>query len=429
MRASFAFLLPLACAPLLLAGLQPIDAGLPDRSVVTVEAHRGGYRLVRNGEPYFVKGAGGQDHLEELADAGGNSIRTWSTGRSTKKLLDEAHRHGLTVTLGVWLRRTGDGIDYSDAKAMKRQADKVRSAVERFKDHPALLMWAIGNEMEGDGNDPDVYAQLESLAQLVHELDPHHPAMTVIADLGGGKKVRDLNRFAPSIDIVGINSYGAVGSVPERYRSAGGKRPYVITEFGTRGHWESPRTAWGTPIELSSTEKAELYREGHTKAVGKEKLCVGAYAFLWGNKQETTATWYGMLLPDGTRLGCVDAMSEIWTGEAPENRCPEINSLKLTADRVKVGSTFTATLKAKDPDKDRLEVEWVLRSASDGNGSYGGREDQLDSFPRSILTSKPNRAKVRAPDKPGPYRLFAYVRDGEGGAAVHNLPLLVEARQ
>lgn len=397
--------------------------------MVTIEAARKGHRLILNGEPYFVNGVGGKEHLEELAEAGGNSIRTWSTGRSTKELLDRAHRNGLTVTLGVWLRRTGNGIDYSDPKAMERQVQSVRTAVERYKDHPALLIWALGNEMEAEGNDPKVYEQLEVLAQLVHELDPHHPTMTVIADLGGGKKVRDLNRLAPSIDIIGINSYGAAASVPERYKNAGGKRPYMITEFGTRGHWESPRTEWGTPIELSSTEKAEFYRDSYEKAVLKEKLCLGAYAFLWGDKQEATATWYGMLLPDGARLGCVDAMSEIWTGKAPKNRCPEIDSLKLSTDRVKAGSTFTATLKAKDPDKDRLKVEWVLRRASDGNGSYGGHEDALDAFPRAIITAKSSRAKLRAPDEPGAYRLFAYVRDGKGGAAVHNLPLLIEARR
>ena len=38
-----------------------------------------GKGITRGGEPYFVKGAGGEKHLDELVAAGGNSIRTWTT--------------------------------------------------------------------------------------------------------------------------------------------------------------------------------------------------------------------------------------------------------------------------------------------------------------------------------------------------------------
>src|SRR6516165_2880256 len=62
-----------------------------------------GWRLLRGGEPYFIKGAGGDGSKAELARAGGNSIRTWSVDGDTPRVLDEARRLGLTVTLGIWL--------------------------------------------------------------------------------------------------------------------------------------------------------------------------------------------------------------------------------------------------------------------------------------------------------------------------------------
>ena len=42
-----------------------------------------GFQLLRNGAPYYVRGAGGNKHLKELAYIGGNSIRTCQqlTGR------------------------------------------------------------------------------------------------------------------------------------------------------------------------------------------------------------------------------------------------------------------------------------------------------------------------------------------------------------
>ncbi|MEO0579157.1 MAG: hypothetical protein AAFZ58_10750, partial [Pseudomonadota bacterium] len=62
-----------------------------------------GWELLRGGEPYFIRGAGGDQSLEALARAGANSVRTWDAenvrGESdVGVLLDEAHALGLTVT-------------------------------------------------------------------------------------------------------------------------------------------------------------------------------------------------------------------------------------------------------------------------------------------------------------------------------------------
>ena len=170
----------------------------------------GRFDLIRDGEPFFVKGAGGADHLDQLAAAGGNSIRTWGVGKGTEKLLDEAHAAGLTVTLGIWLERVGSGFDYGSKDAIARQTKMVRDAAEKYRATrpPDVEPRERGR---GHGDDPRYYEHLEDLATMVHELDPDHPTMTVIAELGeGGHKVKDLERLAPSIDAVGINSYGGI---------------------------------------------------------------------------------------------------------------------------------------------------------------------------------------------------------------------------
>jgi len=58
--------------------------------------HQGdGYSLLRDGQPYFVKGAVGSVHLEELVAAGGNSIRAGATA------LDRAQALGLSVLVDL----------------------------------------------------------------------------------------------------------------------------------------------------------------------------------------------------------------------------------------------------------------------------------------------------------------------------------------
>lgn len=99
------------------------------RSAIVRTAGR--FDLIRDGRPFFVKGAGGADHFDQLAAAGGNSIRTWGVGKGTEKLLDEAHAAGLTVTVGIWLERVGAGFDYGSQDAIARQTKMGKNPYER----------------------------------------------------------------------------------------------------------------------------------------------------------------------------------------------------------------------------------------------------------------------------------------------------------
>ncbi len=400
--------------------------GAAGQSRVVLEAVDGGHRLIRDGEPYFVNGAGGDTRLAELAAAGGNSIRTWSTD-SIGAILDEAHKHKLTVCVGFWIGHERHGFDYQDEAAVVKQFNDCRAAVCKYKDHPAVLTWAVGNEMEGDGTNPAIWYAVDHIARECKRIDPNHPTMTVIADLGKSK-VQNIERFCPNIDIIGVNSYGGVSSLAERYRATGGSKPYIVTEFGPHGPWEVGKTGWGSPIEATSTAKGRTYADGYHKAVATQKgLCLGSYAFLWGHKQETTATWFGMLLPDGSRLAAVDAMAEAWTGAPPSNRCPRIGSLVADkTNKLKPGQVVKAKLLASDPEEDPLSINWVLRSDSGTIGTGGDYQVDESSFADAVSSTGAETA-VTVPAGGGGYRLFAYVYDGQGGAAVANVPLYVDA--
>ena len=400
------------------------------QSVVRLENEDGRYRLTRNGEPFFIHGAGGAVHLRELATAGANSIRTWEA-ENVGDVLDAAHAQGLTVTVGMWLGHERHGFDYQDADAVAKQLEACRAAVKRYKDHPAVLMWCVGNEMEGDGKNLAVWYAVNHIARECKRIDPDHPTMTVIAEVDA-TKVKAVEGLCPDIDIVGINSYGGIVTLAERYREAGGTKPYVVTEFGPLGPWEVSKTDWGAPIEPSSTEKAAHYAAGYDAAVTKQPgLCLGAYAFLWGEKQETTATWFGMLLPDGSKLGPVDEMSRNWKGQRPPNLCPEVTELRLDGPaELKPGDSVDAKLTASDPDGDPLAVRWVLREdpvfIGVGGDPQEGNPEVADAVRGdATIDDGVANARLTAPSYGGAYRLFAYVSDGKQGAAVANVPFKV----
>jgi hypothetical protein len=82
------------------------------------------------------------------------------------------------------------------------------------------------------------------------------------------------------------------------------------------------------PDEITSTQKAAAYRKSY-EAFTADPLCLGSFAFMWGTKQEASATWFGMLLSTGEKTASVDELTQLWTGKAAKNLCPVIESLEL----------------------------------------------------------------------------------------------------
>jgi hypothetical protein len=396
---------------------------------IPVELHQtdDGWQLLRDGEPYLIRGAGGTHSLQQLADAGANSIRTWDAD-NLDDLLDEAHDLGLTVTVGIWLGHERHGFDYNDKTQVAEQLERARQAVLRYKDHPAVLLWGIGNEMEGfdSGDDPAIWTAVNDVAAMVKALDPAHPTMTVTAEIGGGR-IKSLHKHSPAIDIHGINSYGGAPSLATRFREGGATKPYILTEFGPPGAWEVPKTQWGAAHEPTSTQKASLYRQHYERAViEQEGLALGSYAFTWGFKMEATATWFGMFLSDGSRLGAVDVMTEIWSGSPSADLAPAVEPLHIDVPaKLDPGEKLRVGAKVTDPEGGATSVRWVLRPESNEYVTGGDFRPNLPDIEGAIIEGNSSAALLQMPSEPGPYRLFLYVYDEAGNAATANLPLLV----
>lgn len=388
-----------------------------------------GWELLRGGRPYFIRGAGGDAPLPPLAAAGANSVRTW--GGDPGRVLDEAHALGLTVTVGIWLGHERHGFDYSDEARVAEQLERARQIVLRYRDHPALLIWGIGNEMEGfaEGDDPAVWAAVNRVAAMVKELDPHHPTMTVTAFVHG-QRIEYVHRRSPAIDIHGVNAYGGASRIPQLLRAGGATKPFLLAEFGPPGPWEAPRTGWGAPQEPTSDAKARVYRETYEKAVlGAEGMALGSYAFLWGHKMEGTETWLGMFLEDGARTAAVDVMAELWSGRRVAEHAPVVDPLQIegTAE-VSPGEVVRVRAAAVDPDGNEIRLRWALRPESGEYLTGGDFRRGLPEIEGAVFEAGRDGARVRMPREPGPYRLFLYAYDASGRAGTANVPLLVKGQ-
>ncbi|MEJ1960877.1 MAG: glycoside hydrolase family 2 TIM barrel-domain containing protein [Gammaproteobacteria bacterium] len=392
-----------------------------------VREANGDFALLRNGKPYFIRGGGGWTFLDELVAAGGNSIRTWGDEKNDPVAFDEAQRHNLTVTAGLWLPHAKEGFDYADPEQVRQLIARMRAYVQRYRSHPALLLWGVGNEMEtGAEADPNVWKAVEAVAAMVHEVDPHHPTITALAEISEAK-LESLRKYCPSIDALGVNSYASLLSLPERLRQFGWRKPYLLTEFGPAGPWgQVPVTSWNAPLEPTSTEKADFYYQAYQKAVASAKgRALGSYVYFWGIEPTivVTHTWYETFLPGShERLGAVEALTQAWRGKPPPNRAPRLRALHSSADRERVapGSAHTALVDVDDPDGDPVSVRWEVRSEST---AMTGLPPPV--IPDCIDKGEALAVTFSAPREPGAYRLFVYVSDGRGNAATANVPFMV----
>lgn len=415
--------------------INPVNQNQP--IAVELIEKNGQFHLYRDGEPTFIKGARtlGAMYMGKVAEYGGNSVRV-GYGDGIQEVLDKAHELGLSVLVGLPVRAERDGFDYSDEEAVTAQFERVKEIVQTYKNHPAVLMWVIGNELDHiPGNRPydlTLWDAVNDIARMIHETDPHHPAMTVIGT-GMPEKLADLMERAPDLDLLGINAYADLVDVPEWLDEYGWNKPFAVTEWGPSGHWEVPRTEWGAVIEETSAEKAELYKQRYRDVIEADPRSVGSYAFLWtSNRMERTHTWYNMFHDDGSEKAAVEVMRYLWTGEWPENRAPRIEAFTINGlnafDSIflEEGQVHTAKVEASDPDGDPLHVDWELLPELDEFAAYAGQGETKPDYIGDFIVSAGDTVKeieFRVPADPDrTYRLFVYVYDGHGNVGVANIP-------
>jgi hypothetical protein len=406
-------------------------------SVVRVEKTVDGWHLLRDGTPHFVKGAcvwGHEDYkiyapLEELAAAGANSARTYHE-KDAQSTLDRAEKLGLTVTLGFDIVPARSGTDFSDAQTVAAIEQRLRAYVKKYKDHPALLAWGLGNELELSQNDPNkrvpIFRALNRLAQVAKQLDPNHPTVIVVAGMEPSKAAQ-INELCPDVDIIGINSYAPLTTLPAKLSEWKFERPYFVTEWGPNGHWESPHTSWNAPVEPTSVQKARQYERAYLDGIlGDGRRCLGSYAFIWGHKQETTATWFGLFLKSGERVNAQDSLTKLWTGRAPKFPCPDISPIAIVGEKFAPGAPISAEIKVSS--QRPVQIEWLLARESDDRKNGGDAERAPAFFRDGIINQGAGKAEITAPQTAGAYRVFVFARDDKGGAATANFPFLVEAK-
>jgi len=367
-----------------------------------VEKTELGFQLIRNGAPYYVKGVGGEGNYEKMVQIGANSVRVWGV-ENAESVLDEAQKKGISVMLGLWMNQERQGFDYDNSEKVQKQFNYYKTIIERYKNHPALLMWGIGNELDLDYKNPNAWNAVQDIAKFIHQADPNHPTSTVTAGLDSMDVVY-INERCPDIEILGINTYGDIGNVS---------------------------------LEQTSSQKRDLYYNSYQNYIEPNKnYCLGSYAFYWGNKQEYTETWFGLFSKDNFPTEAVDALEENFKGEKVKNPAPSLSKIsldgKIASENISLKAEETyraeAVLNSKDAENKNVKFNWRILEESTDKKSGGDAEAEAQEI-QGLIESRMNSSsiKLRAPETPGNYRLFVTVKNN-GKIAYANIPFRVLPR-
>jgi O-antigen biosynthesis protein len=204
-----------------------------------------------------------------MREAGINAIRTYTP--PPRWLLDLAYRHGIYVMVGVPWPQHLAFLD--DRSLVTATFEAVRSTVQRCAGHPALLAFAIGNEIPativrwyGRERIERFLAKLYRIARSIDKLTP----ITYV-----NFPTTEYLRL-PFLDFVAFNVYletpGKLSSYLARLQNIAGDRPLVMAEIGL----DSRRNGLDVQAESLDWQVRLAFDEG----------CAGTFVFAW------TDEWY-----------------------------------------------------------------------------------------------------------------------------------------
>lgn len=398
-------------------------------SKVELKGEKGSWYLEVDGIPFYIKGVGcglakgrnGEDYLKLAKELGANVVRTWGVDQGTKEYLDLALKYGLKVCAGIWLNfvdeRGWPSYIYNE-EYKKEKKKEVLDYVNEFKNHPAILFWNLGNEAiywTKDFEERIAIAKfLENLIQEIHRLDPNHPV--IYASTQDFEELKIIKEYVPSLDILGINSYGTIRFSHGKWEYLGFNIPYVITEFGPYGPWDRPKDLNGISIEQSDEEKAKLYKYHLEQIFEFKGYNLGAFVFHLGETTQESMTWWNINEGDLKRRSFW-IIHNLYTGKNYLPAFPKIKKFTLSKYKVKPNEFIDIFVDAEGRD---LKYSYKISTAIEGILKY-----YVNDWIETEVIEEAKRVKIRAPDKEGIYRVYCFVKDKEGNVTSCNRSISV----
>lgn len=413
-------------------------------------------KVLVNGVEWEVKGAACNGRYSDLAGYGGNTVRAYSARLNFRNTLDQIYESGSMTHLGLpFTQYRSNSKVYTDDTAFQTMLDNILLIVDDLRNHPAVLCWCIGNELESEHQEETIiWDRVQQAAEAIRALDPAHPiTVAVTSPSQTSTKITYIAENCPDLDFLSVNCYQTnLAELDDRLVSLGWNRPFMVTEFGPTGTWsrnylDGRITDWNALVELSSSENAAQYQACLDIISGYGEACIGSFPFLWGHQTHgEVLSWYGMFTKEGYALPSVEVMSRYWNGEDAAVSAPvvksyrtsiELNGVNLSTQLNNVVSSSQAcTAKVYASSENPLRYRWFIyrdnvyddagniteaaHACADGSMDENANADLFVDRTQKAVT-------FNAPSEAGNYRLHVLVFDDKSRKAAQvSLPFRVQ---
>jgi hypothetical protein len=254
--------------------------------------------------------------IQLIKEMNANTVYTFldfGTGAQAADILNNLYKNGIMAIVTV----DEDGSN---------NTTKITEIVNAYKNHPAILMWTIGNEWNlnyyhdkfGSHLTPTT-AKLQAsadatelAAQQIKGLDTIHPVASIHGEIDiddrqpltpvtGYLSTQEIvNDVCPSVDVWGVNIYRGdnFGTLFSQWASIADK-PLFLSEFGTDSYYT---TGWFNPVVGYESETDQriwidsLWAdiEPEISAYDVDKVCLGGTVFEWSDE------WWKIPAPEGS---------------------------------------------------------------------------------------------------------------------------------
>lgn len=233
-----------------------------------------------------------------LAEMSANTVYVFldfGTDSQAMQVLDALYRAGMMAIVTV---------DWNGTYNLSR----LTTVVNAYKNHPAVLMWAIGNEWNINlyhqhfASLQDAAVATENAAQAIKALDTTHPVASIYGEISIAGQTPStgqiVNSIAPSVDVWGVNIYRGptFGTLFNEWKALATK-PMFLSEFGT----DSFHTTSYWPVQgyadqsMQASFVGPLWTEisNNLSANNTTKVALGGTVFEWVDE------WWKVQTSDG----------------------------------------------------------------------------------------------------------------------------------
>jgi hypothetical protein len=234
-----------------------------------------------------------------------NTVRTFeplaADAQTSKQILDALYNAGIMVIMTVATSST----DLS--------TNAYLTAVQQVQNHPAILMWAVGNEWNmnlyygGYATADSAIAATQQAAQDIHAIDPNHPVSSDLGDIftpGSDTDIPTIVSSVTAVDLWGLNIYrGASFDNLFTQMTSATSKPFYMGEFGIDSFNTTAYSICSSPSPCPASNEAivtqgsedqqtqsnwdlGLWKEiaGQLSATNSQAPCIGGNLFHFNNE-------------------------------------------------------------------------------------------------------------------------------------------------